>query len=193
MNRQIILASQSKQRYKALRSLGINFEVIPANIDEQAVKAVNAVQRARQVAMAKAQRIAEKYPQAIVIAGDTYGVFKDKFFEKPQSLEEAERMLQELSGQEFQALTGFAYLDLAKNLSMATVKVVEVKMRQLSNYEIKNYVNSQPVLTWSAAFCPAYDSGAILIERMSGSYTGFTYGIPIEEVAKYLTKSGVLT
>ena len=40
-----------------------------------------------------------------------------------------------------------------------------------------------------AAFSPAYEAGASLTESIDGSYTGFTYGIPMELVAEYLKKS----
>lgn len=192
MHKKIILASQSKQRLKALKTLNLDFDVVSADINEQIVKINDPAKRAEKIARLKAEAVAKQHPQAIIISGDTYGFFKNQFFEKPQTLEEAKQMLAQLSGQNFQAFTGFCYLDLEKNLNFSTVKIMEVKMRILSNQEIEHYINVEPVLTWSAAFSPAYDSGAVLIENFHGSYTSFTYGLPMEDVIMCLRKSEVL-
>lgn len=192
MLRKIVLASQSLQRLKALQALSIEFEVAPANLDEQAVQMSDPAQRAQKIAQLKAENIASQFPSAIIIAGDTYGFFDNCYFEKPTTLTEAKQMLKKLSGQKFTAYTGFAYLDPKQNIDYSTVKIVQVEMRELSDKEIERYVNTEPVLTWSASFSPAYDSGATLIAKLSGSYTAFTYGIPIEDVVNCLRRSGIL-
>lgn len=192
MSRQIILASASQQRLKAMKTLGLDFMVFPSDVDEQAIQANTPEERAEKVARAKAEKIQLSYPEAIIISGDTYGFYQGQAFEKPKDLAEAKEMLSLLSGKTLQALTGFCYLDKLNKLDFSTVKVMEVKLRDLTPSEIEKYVQTEPVLTWSAAFCPAYDSGAVLIEEFKGSYTGFTYGLPMEEVAKYLNKSKVL-
>ncbi len=190
--REIILASQSKQRYRILKTLNIEFEVIPAHINEQEVKGINPVHRAANIALAKAQEVAKKYSKAIIIAGDTYGVLNGKIFEKPQNLDEARRMLADLSGQNILAHTGVCYLDQENDILDNQTLTVKAKMRRLSKKEIESYVTTQPVLTWSAAFCPAYDEGMALIENIQGSLTAFSHGLPIEIVTKNLRKSKVI-
>ncbi len=192
MHKKIILASQSKQRLKVFKTLNLDFDIVSADLDEQLIKISDPAERAKKIARLKAEVVVKQYPKAIIISGDTYGFFNNEFFEKPKILEEAKEMLARLSGQNFQAFTGFCYLDLEKDLSFSTVKVMEVKMRLLSTKEIEHYVNTEPVLTWSAAFSPAYDSGAALIENFHGSYTSFTYGLPMEDVVMCLKKSEIL-
>lgn len=191
MQRKIILASQSPQRNNMLKQLRIPFEVVPSYIDEAAITAQTHVERAKQVALAKAKEVQEQYPDAIIIAGDTYVVDGEKEFEKPRSIEEAREMLAYLSGRSVQELTGFAYLDPKQNIEVNTTVVVSFTFRELSKEEIENYVANEPVLTWSAAFCPAYDSGAALIADVQGSLTSFTHGLPIELVTENLKRSGV--
>ncbi len=190
-SRKIILASQSRQRYKLLKALNIDFEVKPANLNEQEIDASSQAKRAQELAAAKAEAIANRYPQAIVIAADTYGVASDKVLEKPKTKKEAKQMLEFLSERSFQALTGFCYLDSIHDIDFKTTKIIQVKFRKLSTIEIEDYVQTQPVLTWSAAFSPAYDTGMALIESIHGSFTAFTHGLPVEELTRFLRKSGV--
>ncbi|MBT3249320.1 MAG: septum formation protein Maf [Candidatus Pacebacteria bacterium] len=192
MNRKIILASQSPQRRNLMKSLNIDFEVIPADIDEQAVVAADPKVRAGLVAEAKAREVQKKYPQDIIIAADTYIVLDGETLEKPVDLEEAREMLRKQSGRSMSEMTGFCYLDLKSGIEVVTTAVAEVEFRELSEAEIEQYVTTQPVMTWSAAFCPAYDSGATLIKSINGSFTGFTHGLPLEELIPLLQQSKVL-
>ncbi|MBD3279885.1 MAG: hypothetical protein GF390_04240 [Candidatus Pacebacteria bacterium] len=190
--RQIILASQSQQRKNILATLGLQFKVIPADLDEQAVQAKTEVQRAVKIAHAKAHIVSQQHPQAIVIAADTYCLLNNQALEKPQDLSEAQKMLQAMSGQEMRALTGFCYLDPQHHITYQQSIVTQFGFRWLTQAEIDYYVHRQPVLTWSAAFSPAYDAGTSLVAWSKGSLTSFTHGLPIEEVVKCLQKSQVL-
>lgn len=191
MSSLVILASQSPQRQNLMSSLGIPFEVCPANIDEQAIIHSDSKIRAGLVAQAKAQAVQKKYPQAIIIAADTYIDLAGETLEKPVDLDEARDMLQKQSGKVMTELTGFCYLDPQNKMEVVTTAVAAVEFRELTQVEIERYVITQPVLTWSAAFCPAYDSGATLIKTINGSFTGFTHGLPLEELVPLLQKSGV--
>ncbi|MGD9129568.1 MAG: nucleoside triphosphate pyrophosphatase [Candidatus Woesebacteria bacterium] len=191
MQANIILASQSKQRQAILKTLNLAFKVMPAEIDEQAIQAKNVSLRAKKIARAKAEFVAQKHPQAIVMAADTFCVFKDKIMEKPSDLDEAREMLKALSGNQLFTYTGFAYLDQKNKIDFATTKKIKIKFRPLTEEEIETYVQNEPVLAWSAAFCPAYPAGAALVASISGSFTAFTHGLPMEEVTKFLRKSGV--
>jgi septum formation protein len=189
--RKIILASQSKQRQKLMQALALDFEIQPSGIDEQAIQAKTPMQRAELIAQAKAKHVQQQQTQAIIIAADTYGLLDDKILEKPQTKQEAISMLQALSGQEFLAITGFAYLDPIAQLDVSLAKTVTVKFRDLSQVEIERYVATEPVLTWSAGFSPAYDSGLALTAFVNGSLTAFTHGLPVEELVDLLRESGV--
>lgn len=183
--KKIILASQSPQRKMILETLGVDFVVIPAHINEQVVKFTNLKERSENIARAKAKAVAKNYPEAMIIAADTYPVFKNKALEKPKDKIEAIKMLSTLSGQKFKSYTGWCILDRKNKINKSGVAVTEVTFRKLSTAEIANYVNTQPVTTWSAAFCPAYPEGMALVASISGSLTGFTHGLPVEEIADF--------
>lgn len=189
--RQIILASSSPQRKTILSVLDINFQIVPADLDEREVEGKNLKDRANKLALLKAQTVAKDYADAIVIAADTYGDLDGKALEKPRSIQEAKKMLNQQSDRWLSGYTGFAYLDLTNNIKINKVSHFDFKFRKLSKSEINFYVENNPVTSWSAGFAPAYPAGASLIEECRGSLTAFAYGLPIEWAVEGLRKSGI--
>lgn len=186
--KKIILASQSPQRKIILKTLGFDFEVIPADIDEGAVKYDDLKSRAENIARAKAKTVAKDNLEAMIIAADTYPVFSGKALEKPKDSEEAIKMLSTLSGQKFESYTGWCILDKESRIDESGVAITETVFRKLSQKEIKYYVKTQPVTTWSAAFCPAFHEGASFVASIEGSLTGFTHGLPLEIISPFFRK-----
>jgi septum formation protein len=189
--RSIILASQSPQRQLLFRELHVPFESVPADIDEQAIQHTDLAKRAELVARAKAEKVAAQHPQAIIIAADTYIVMAGKALEKPTSEAEAITMLQAQSGQTTTEVTGLCYIDPLLRLNVSKTVSTQVTFRDLSLTEIERYVKNNPVLGFSGAFCPAYPAGGALIATITGSFTSFTHGLPLDEIVPLLKQSGV--
>jgi septum formation protein len=187
MTRKIILASQSKQRLNLLQTISPLIVAMPAHIDEQSVSFVNPYDKAEKIALAKAAKIALTQSDAVIIAGDTFCYLEGRILEKPKNLDEAREMLRFQSGREIEILSGYAFVDTKSNLQKSGCERVLAVMRQLSEMEIEKYVTSEPVLTWSAAFSPAYDSGMALIKSIDGNLTAFSHGLPIDLVVDFLS------
>ena len=188
----IILASGSKQRKLLLSALRVPFEVVPSNIDEKRIHATHHKERARLIALAKARAVSEKNLDAIVIAADTFAFINGKSYEKPTSLAEAKKMLQEQSGQKGTCYSGCAYLDPKNKIEFSTTVETTYIFRELSDSEINTYIQNNSVLSWSASFCPAYPEGINMVRAVAGSLSSFSHGLPMEIVIPLLEKSGVL-
>ena len=189
--RKIILASGSKQRKTLMDALNINFKVIPSDIDEKVITATSEKERARLIALAKAKEVLKDNPDSIIIAGDTFTYVNGKAYEKPESLEEAKQMLIEQSDKQGVCFSGCAYLDPKNEIEFSTTVETTFIFRDLSENEINNYIKNNPVLTWSAGFCPAYPEGINLIRAVAGSLSSFSHGLPMEVVVPLLQKSGI--
>lgn len=189
--RTVILASQSKQRKEMMKALGIPFEVKPAHIDEKVIRDTNLLVRAEKIARAKAEKIAKEHQDAIVIAADTFNAIREFVLEKPQTLEEAKTMLLLQSGKKAKTYTGFCYIDQQNGINVSKTLEMDYTFRPLSNQEIDEYIANNPVLTWSAAFAPANTKGLVLVANMTGSMTGFTHGLPVEELIPLLKRSNI--
>ncbi len=189
---QFILASQSPQRAKLLATLPYSFKIIPANIDESSISFKNQRQKAQKIALAKALEVAKTIKgEAIIVAADTFCVCQGKILEKPKTKAQAREMLELQNNRQIQAITGYAFIyqspqgQIVKNASVLT----RARFRQLSSAEIEHYLAHQPVLSWSAAFCPAYDAGMALLAWSRGNLTAFTHGLPIDLLINFINEN----
>jgi septum formation protein len=189
--KKIILATQSKSRIKLMKSLGVDFEIKPSHIDEQKVPFKIEIEKAKEISKAKAMEISESVSQAIIIASDTYCVVDNQVLEKPNDLEDAKTMLRKQSSQVVTCQTGFCYLDKYNNIEVNKLISTEMVFRKISEREIEKYIAKYPVLEWSAAYHPDNVEGASFLKSVSGSFTSFFYGLPIEEVVACFEKSGI--
>jgi len=191
ISRPIVLATQSLQRQELFATLELPFLIEPSDIDELAIDDTDHIVRARLVAEGKAQVAAQKHPNSIVIAADTFLLLHDERLEKPLTKDEGKVMLQKLSGKMALCLSGWAYFDLFKNEYKSGTVVTEVTFRPLSLAEIEHYVATQPVTKWSGSFSTSHSAGIALIARINGSLNG-VMGLPLEEIVPLLMASGVL-
>ncbi|MCD6381781.1 MAG: septum formation protein Maf, partial [Candidatus Aenigmarchaeota archaeon] len=144
----IILASQSSSRKKALDILGLKYEIKPSHFDEKSLRFQDPKKLARLLAEAKAYSINEE--NNIVIAGDLFVVFRGKIIEKPKDKTEAFQMLKSFSGKELKVIASLAVLKSRRMLS--TVSECKVHFRELSDYEIKDYISRYKVVNYAGAF-----------------------------------------
>lgn len=186
----IVLASQSAQRLNLFKAAGLEFTSHATHSDEKSIQNTDVNERAQQIALLKATAARETFPDAIIVAADTFLTLNDRIYEKPTNLEEAVKMLQAFSGNTFTTYTGLAILanfsGEKEDNNFSTTVTNTAKFRTLSDIEIEHYVQRNPVTTWAGGFSPAYDAGANLIEWVEGSLTSFTHGIPMEIVLSKL-------
>ncbi|HYD35092.1 MAG TPA: nucleoside triphosphate pyrophosphatase [Vitreimonas sp.] len=188
----LILASQSPQRQLLMKALGVEFMAVPAAVDEKSITGPTPAERAQLIAEAKAEKVNQSYPEAVIVAGDTFVHLNGHSLEKPTSLAEAREMLSTQSGQTVEVVSGFCYVDPDLQIHHTSVTTLNTTFRQLSTQEIDRYVTTQPVTTWSGAFSVAYPEGGAFFSRVEGSYTAFVYGLPVEELVPLLQRSGLL-
>lgn len=188
--RKIILASQSNARKELFSSLGIPFEVVPANINEKEIRDKNLRKRAQNIANAKALKILEQNPDSIIIACDTFSECESVTLEKPKSLLEAKKMLRLLSGKKAVNFTAFRYIDRAKKIDFSETVKVSYSFRTLYTKEINIYVEKFPVTQWAAGFALIFPYITTFVSDVKGSYTGLSYGLPTELLIPFLKKSG---
>lgn len=186
---QIILASISQSRQYALSLLNVPFIILAANIDEKAIRDEDLSIRAAKIARAKAEYVLANH-DGIIIAGDTFVVCENAILEKPKDTEEAKKMIQHLSGRKAHVYTGFCYLDRQHHLDTARAVIVKCLFRTFTQDEIEKYVTYFPATTWAGGFSTATPYGSTVAAEIHGSYTGFTYGLPLEILIPLLRESG---
>jgi len=136
----VILASNSPRRRQLLRMLGLDFQVVPANVDETPLEGEAAPAYVRRLAAAKAKTVSEQSPDALVIAADTTVVDGYKILGKPVDAEDAALMLRQLRGRSHQVYTVVAVARADK--LRADLCATEVPMRNFSDAEMRAYIAS---------------------------------------------------
>jgi len=190
----IVLASASPRRAELLRAAGIEFEVMPAHIDETAHAAESPEAYVRRIADSKAQAIAGRVNDRIILAADTTVVIDDQMLAKPEDDEDAKRMLQMLSGRTHEVLTAVAVCRGPEGSSpLRTGRLIEIERTQvefapLTEFEIDWYVaTGEPRDKAGAYAIQGYASR--FITRIDGSYSNVV-GLPmalVYDILKGLT------
>jgi len=104
---EIILGSQSPRRVEILDFFSLKFRQVHSDFDETQVPFQgDPALFSKEVAKGKALALRQKYPDQIIVTADTVVFRQGRLFMKPATLEEAARMLEDLSGKEHQVFTG---------------------------------------------------------------------------------------
>jgi septum formation protein len=186
----LILASKSPRRRYLLEQAGLSFSVIPSDIDETTVPMSSPEIYVRILAEAKAEFIANKYPEKWVIGADTIVLIDGTVLGKPGSIDEARSMLKQLSGQAHQVFTGYSILCKTKNRKFSETVQTEVLFKNLADEEIEWYIHTKEPFDKAGAYA-IQGLGTFLVRRINGSYTNVV-GLPVCEVIEFLIKEGVV-
>ncbi len=106
----LILASASPRRAEILTAVGWQFEKEVADVDETEFSGEKPEDYVQRLAKAKAETVAANHENALVLGADTIVVIENKIVGKPKGFEDARRMLQMLSGNWHEVLTGIALI-----------------------------------------------------------------------------------
>lgn len=189
----LILASGSSIRRKMLEDAGVEFEVIPATVDEAALKAAlkDAETIALELAKAKAVSVSADRPGDWVIGSDSVVRVDGRLFDKPRSRDEAADHLRAFSGKPMQLVSAVA-LARGGEIDWSDVGRAELHVRELSDAFIESYLDAEwPEVGNCVGVFRIEGRGIQLFERIVGGH--FTImGMPMMPVLKALRKRGVL-
>lgn len=184
----IYLASRSPRRVELLRQIGLHCKTAPADIDETQLLDESPEAYVTRLAYEKAaacwQRLSATEQAHPVLAADTTVVLAGQVLGKPESDDDARRMLQVLSGSMHQVHTAVA-LAFAGAIEVV-LSTTTVEMMVLSMTQIDCYIASDEHLDKAGSYGIQGLAGA-WIKRIEGSYTG-VMGLPIYETAVLLRK-----
>ncbi|MDQ3011267.1 MAG: Maf family protein [Acidobacteriota bacterium] len=185
-NQKLILASASPRRSELLRAAGIEFIVRVADIDETILADESPEEYVLRLSREKAQAVAQAtVPECEwVLGADTTVVVNGEIAGKPVDAEDARRMLQMLSGQWHEVLTGVSLVGGDQTLS--EVAVTRVKFAELTDAEIDWYVaTGEPMDKAGAYGIQGYASR--FVESIEGSYSNVV-GLPVQTVYQMLER-----
>lgn len=187
----IILASQSPRRKELLARAGLSFEIMAADIDEEAVPYTGTPDAyAKTLSHLKADHIAQQHPQAWTIGADTIVVVDNTILGKPKGRDGAVAMLNALADRSHSVFTGFTVIHPEKGISESCAVETRVTFKSLSAGEISWYADTDEPYDKAGAY-GIQGIGAFLVKEISGSYTNVV-GLPVCEIMDTLARFGVI-
>ncbi|MCE5312360.1 MAG: Maf family protein [Nitrospiraceae bacterium] len=187
--RKIVLASSSPRRREILKNTGIKFTIDHAECDESLHSFKDPHKLARELSERKALAVAHRHGDALVIAADTFIVFKDKLMGKPHTDKEALRMLAQLNGKTHSVITGFTIIDTKNNKKVSKSVETRVFFNKMSADDLKAYVKTGEPLDKAGAYA-IQGRGAFLVKKIEGDYLNVV-GLPLAELLNTLKKFGI--
>lgn len=190
MSRSLVLASQSPRRHELLRTIGLTFDVRPADVDESWVGGEHPVAYVERVARAKADKVAAELGHSdgiCVLAADTTVDLDGEILAKPVDDHDARRMLLGLSARTHHvhtAVVGWC----AEGVHAVTVST-DVTFVRLTDGGIDWYLSRGEHLDKAGAY-GMQTAGGALVRRIDGSPTN-VIGLPLAETIGVLRSCGV--
>ena len=148
----LILASKSPRRRYLLKQAGLSFSVIPSNIDEKALSRSDPESYVKTLAELKSKDISKRFPESWVIGADTIVMIDNMILGKPDTKARARNMLTQLSGKSHYVFTGFCICCESKSKIHADIVKTEVVFKDLSDEEIKWYINTDEPFDKAGAY-----------------------------------------
>ena len=183
--RKIILASQSPRRQELLNNIGVTFEIIKSNFSEDISDTNKSPETiAEELAYGKAKDVSDKLDSGVILGADTIVVFEGEIYGKPKDEEDANRMLNILSGNTHQVITGVSIIDKDNNKTLIGHEVTNVTFNKLTQDEIKEYIKSGDYKGKAGGY-GIQNKGSILINKIEGCYFNVV-GLPINKVYRML-------
>jgi septum formation protein len=186
----LILASASPRRRELLASLGVPFEVVTAAVEEHEDPATDPrVMVARNAAL-KADWVAARRPDALVLGADTTVFLDGAALNKPRDAADARAMLRRLSGRTHTVFTGLALRREADGLRHDDHAASEVTFRVLNDALIEAYLARVHTLDKAGGYA-IQEHGDMIVAGRTGSLTNII-GLPLENVQQLLARAGLL-
>ena len=212
----LVLASTSSYRAALLARLGLPFEAVAPDCDEDAVKAqgLSAEELVRELARRKAQSVAERFPGALVIGSDQVAELDGEILGKPGTAERARAQLARLSGREHRLVTGVCLIgggaaepgggadplggraaEPADEIAggrrgLETLDIHRLRVRRLSPEQIRRYVARDAPLDCAGSY-KIEGQGIALFESIAGGDYTAIIGLPLTRVVALLARCGV--
>ena len=185
----LILASASPRRLELLARLGVPFETVQLEYEEQHHPEEDPEATCRRLAHGKAMQVARRFPGDLVVGADTIVILGGQVMGKPVSIDDARRMLQALSGQTHLVKTAVALVCIDPGHHSEFVETTEVTFNRLEEDDIERYLSLDPPLDKAGAY-GIQDWSGVFVQQVVGCYHNVV-GFPLAQFHRHLKDNGL--
>jgi septum formation protein len=190
VTRSLVLGSTSRYRRELLERLRLPFEVAAPHVDETPLPGELPQALAVRLALAKAQAVAAKFPQAVVIGSDQVADLNGQPLGKPGTHERAVAQLRQMRGQTVIFQTALAVVCSETGFIQQDIAQVRVVFRDLSDQEIETYLRIEQPYD-CAGSAKSEGLGIALLERIDSDDPTALIGLPLIRTARMIAAAGV--
>lgn len=187
--REIVLASASPRRSELLKQIGLKFEIVPSDVDENIDSNLIPEEVVMGLSCRKALDVAKKIDNRVLVIGADTIVVKDRILGKPVNDQDAFNMLKSLQGDWHNVITGVCVIDTDGFKIVKGFERTRVKMRNLQDREIYSYIATGEPADKAGAY-GIQGMGALLVEKIEGCYFNVV-GLPLSKLAEMLEDFGL--
>jgi septum formation protein len=188
----LVLASASPRRSELLKAAAIDFEVMPADVDEAMDPEEMPEGYVRRLAQLKAEAVLPRAGARPVLGADTVVIVDNTVLGKPFDTGDAERMLRLLSGRDHTVMTGVCLINPAAEtgrVQMSTART-RVGFAALTDEEIRWYIASGEPMDKAGAYA-IQGLASRFVTFIEGSYSNVV-GLPVALVYDLCKREGLL-
>jgi len=185
----IVLGSSSARRQAVLRSMGIPFEVMMADIDEKAIRREDPKEMVLAIAAAKAQALLPRITEpSLLITADGVVVCRDSVREKPENEEEARMFLNEYRTYPAHAITAIVVTNTETGALVSEVVDATVVFKHFSDEAMEDMIEKGDALKCAGAFNVMDPYVAPYVERIDGTIED-VMGLSVEVTKRLLERA----
>jgi len=190
MEKELILASQSRYKRGQMKQLGIPFSAENPRCVEDRVENEMPEKAVLRLSRKKALSLAAPFPDAMIIASDQGVEIDGELLGKPRSVSVAEHQLARMSGREHRLLTALVVYDTREEKLYEELDVCRMKVRELSKDKISTYVAADLPLDCAGSY--KFESkGIALFRTVEAQDPTAIIGLPLLRLCGLLEKAGV--
>ncbi len=190
MQRTVILGSTSRYRRELLSRLHLPFDVQSPEVDETALPGESPRALAERLALAKAQAVAERFPEAVVIGSDQVADLAGEALGKPGDHERATAQLRRMRGQTLIFQTAVAVVCRATGFVQQDLAPVRVVFRDLDDAAIDTYLRREQPYD-CAGSAKSEGLGIALLEAIDSDDPTALVGLPLIRTCRMLRAAGI--
>ncbi len=187
---QLILGSSSPFRADLLNKLGLNFIASSPDIDESVLNNETAEQLVQRLSEQKALKIAESYPDALIIGSDQVALLDGEILGKPGNHDNAVKQLTAASGKTVRFLTGLALVNSKTGQVQSLVENFDVSFKALSANQIEFYLQQEKPYQCAGSF-KSEGFGISLFSKLEGEDPNSLIGLPLIRLIDLLKDEGI--
>ncbi|BAN69116.1 Maf family protein [endosymbiont of unidentified scaly snail isolate Monju] len=190
MSINLVLASTSPFRAQLLTRLGLPFETDSPAVDESRLPDEAAEALVQRLARAKAEAVAGRHPDSLIIGSDQVAVIDGEILGKPGERERAIAQLQRASGKVVTFFTGLCLYNSRSGRSQVVCEPFRVHFRELDTHQITRYIDREQPLNCAGSF-KSEGLGITLFRRLEGDDPNALIGLPLIRLTELLYNEGV--